>query len=148
MPHSSRKPELFSGYPIPQDLHSRGWDNEHDYFPLIVYFTDCLNRAINEILSDLIICFFQVNFNCHPLFILSLHRVDNLLRNDNIIRDVSASNESNLLLCNNSGKHYLESVSYNLHNQFIKDSTKVDRSKLRGFLRLCNLWTYNNECIV
>lgn len=58
-----------------------------------------MEGCINEVLPNPIIRFLKVNFKQHPLSTLAaLHGVDDLLGDDNVIRDIPPRNKANLLL--------------------------------------------------
>lgn len=124
--NSSSKPKLGQRDSISQNLH--GWirDRRHNNFFKIIGDTCCLEGIINEISSHSLVSFLQIYFNHHPLhFILTSHRMDYLLRYNNIINNVPTYNKTSLLLCNNFRENILKTVSNYLHRQLEKERPEI-----------------------
>lgn len=84
---------------------------------------DITEGFFNEPLAEPVVSLLQIHFNHHPtcLALLVLHRVNNLLGYENIIRDTLALNETCLCFANQSRYIFLEFVSNDLGDNFIRD---------------------------
>ena len=72
----------------------------------------------------------DVNFHYEPLIVGARQGMNILMSRDERVKNLSAWDESILLISNNQRNHKKESGSENFGNNFIKGVTEADRSKL------------------
>lgn len=141
--------EFSGGNSIPQNLHGRVGNSRHNDSLEKGRDICSLKRIINEILSDIVIGFLQVDFSRHPSPTLAtLHIVNNFLGNDNVVGNVPSCNKPSLFWCNDFREDKLEVVSNYFYNQFVKNRAEVDGTKLGETFWVLNLGNEDNQGVI
>lgn len=93
---------------------------------------------------------FEINFNGHPSFalLLTLHRVNDFLSNDDIVVYIPSGNKSCLFRFYDPWKDQFKSVSNDLHHKLVKHRTKANRAKLRETFRMLHFRNKNNKRVI